>query len=140
MAGEVLAAMQNMVNNGYELFTKRCADGRHVTQDSIKQIAEGRVWDGITAKQIGLVDEFGGIREALAWVAKKANMGDDYKTQNYPALEDPFQSMLDKYMVSRYEARLQGEMGLLYDWHKQLQRILGRDHVLCLMPIEEIQF
>ena len=135
-----LAAMQNMVNNGYELFTKRCADGRHVTQDSIKQIAEGRVWDGITAKQIGLVDEFGGIREALAWVAKKANMGDDYKTQNYPALEDPFQSMLDKYMVSRYEARLQGEMGLLYDWHKQLQRILGRDHVLCLMPIEEIQF
>ena len=135
-----LAAMQNMVNQGYELFTKRCADGRHVTQDSIKQIAEGRVWDGITAKQIGLVDEFGGIREALAWVAKKANMGDDYKTQNYPALEDPFQSMLDKYMVSRYEARLQGEMGLLYDWHKQLQRILGRDHVLCLMPIEEIQF
>ena len=48
-------------------------------------------------------------------------------------------SLLDKYMVTRYESRLQGEMGLLYDWHKQLQRILGRDHVLCLMPEGEIR-
>ena len=135
-----LAALQNMINEGYELFTKRCADGRHVTQDSIKQIAEGRVWDGITAKQIGLVDEFGGISEAVAWVANKANLGKEPKTQNYPALEDPFMSLLDKYMVSRYESRLQGEMGMLYDWHKQLQRILGRDKVLCLMPECEIVF
>ncbi len=134
------AALQNMINEGYELFTKRCADGRHVTQDSIKQIAEGRVWDGITAKQIGLVDEFGGIAEAVAWVANKAKLGKDPKTQNYPALEDPFMSLLDKYMVARYESRLQGEMGLLYDWHKQLQRILGRDRVLCLMPEEKIYF
>ena len=134
-----LAALQNMINEGYELFTTRCANGRHVTQDSIKQIAEGRVWDGITAKQIGLVDEFGGIREAVSWVAKKANLGDDYKTQNYPAIEDPFMSFLDKYMVTRYESRLQGEMGVLYDWHKQLMRILGRDQILCLMPIEEIK-
>ena len=135
-----LAALQNMINHGYDLFTKRCADGRHVTQDSIKKIAEGRVWDGLTAKQIGLVDEFGGVREAVAWVAKKAKLGDDYKTQNYPALEDQFMSMLDKYMVGRYESQLQHEMGVLYDWHKQLQSILGRDHILCLMPIEEIRF
>ena len=134
------AALQNMINEGYDLFTKRCADGRHVTQDSIKQIAEGRVWDGVTAKQIGLVDEFGGISEAVAWVANKAKLGKEPKTQNYPALEDPFMSLLDKYMVARYESRLQGEMGLLYDWHKQLQRILGRDHVLCLMPEGEIVF
>ena len=48
-------------------------------------------------------------------------------------------SMLDKYMVGRYEAHLQGEMGVLYDWHKQLQAILGRDHILCLMPDEKIR-
>ncbi|MBR5725772.1 MAG: signal peptide peptidase SppA [Muribaculaceae bacterium] len=134
------AALQNMINEGYELFTKRCADGRHVTQDSIKQIAEGRVWDGVTAKQIGLVDEFGGLEDAVAWVAKQAKLGDDYKTQNYPAIEDPFLAMLEKYGAKRYEARLQGEMGVLYDWHKQLQRILGRDQILCLMPEGEIDF
>jgi len=134
------AAIQNMINRGYELFTQRCADGRHVSQDSIKQIAEGRVWDGITAKKIGLVDEFGGIREAVAFVAKKAGLDERCKTQNYPAIEDPFLTMLDKYMVTRYESQLKDEMGMLYEWHTQLQRILGRDQILCLMPVEEIRF
>ena len=135
-----LAALQNMVNRGYDLFTKRCADGRHVTQDSIKMIAEGRVWDAITAKQIGLVDEFGGIKEAVEWVAKKLNMGDDYKTQNYPEIKDPFMAMLEKYMSMNYEARMEREMGPLYEWHKQLQLILRRSHILCLMPEAEVYF
>ena len=133
------AAMQNMVNQGYDLFTKRCANGRHMSQDSIKQIAEGRVWDGITAKKIGLVDEFGGLADAVAWVAKKCGLDEDCQTQNYPAIEDKIASLLDKYMVSRYESRLKGEMGMLYDWHIQLQRIMGRDQILCLMPEFEIQ-
>ena len=135
-----LAAMQNMVNEGYELFTKRCADGRHVSQDSIKKIAEGRVWDGITAKQIGLVDEFGGIAEAVKWVAQKAKLGDDYSTQNYPEMKDPFQAMLEKYTQTRYESRMREEMGPLYEWHQQLMQILGRDRILCLMPEGKIQF
>ena len=133
-----LAAMQNMVNEGYELFTKRCAAGRHVTQDSIKQIAEGRVWDAVTAKQIGLVDEFGGIAEAVKWVANKAKLGDDYSTQNYPEIKDKFEAMLEKYTKTRYEARMREEMGQFYEWHQQLMRILGRDRVLCLMPDEVI--
>ena len=135
-----LAAMQNMVNEGYELFTKRCADGRHVSQDSIKKISEGRVWDGITAKQIGLVDEFGGIAEAVKWVAQKAKLGDDYSTQNYPEMKDPFQAMLEKYTQTRYESRMREEMGPLYEWHQQLMQILGRDRILCLMPEGKIQF
>ena len=135
-----LAAMQNMVNEGYELFTKRCADGRHVTQDSIKSIAEGRVWDAITAKQIGLVDEFGGIAEAVKWVANKAKLGDDYSIQNYPEMKDKFEAMLEKYTKGRYESRMREELGPLYEWHQQLMRILGRDRILCLMPEGEIQF
>ncbi len=135
-----MAAMQKMVNEGYELFTKRCADGRHVSQDSIKKIAEGRVWDAVTAKQIGLVDEFGGIEEATAWVAKKLNLGDDYKTQSYPSVKDKFESLMEKYMKTNYEARMKEEFGPLYDWHKELQRILRRDYILCLMPVSEIQY
>ena len=76
----------------------------------------------------------------MAWVAKKLNLGDDYKTQNYPEVKDKFQTLLEKYMVVKYESRLQGEMGIMYEWHKQLQRILGRDQVLCLMPESEIRF
>ncbi|MBO4871385.1 MAG: signal peptide peptidase SppA [Muribaculaceae bacterium] len=133
-----LAAMQNMVNSGYDLFTKRCADGRHVTQDSIKQIAEGRVWDGISAMQHGLVDEFGGINDAVKWVAKKAGLKEGkYRRQNYPAVEMDWRKLLNSYMANQYEMKLKGEMGILYEYHKELLRILGRSHILCLMdPIE----
>lgn len=127
-------ALQRMINNGYDLFTKRCAQGRHVTQDSIKQIAEGRVWDGITAQKIGLVDEMGNLQAAIDWVAKKANMKKDFKTQNYPALSTSWRSMFSQMMAAQYELKLQGEMGMLYQLHKQLQKIGNRDHILCLMP------
>ena len=58
-------AMQRKINNGYELFTKRCAEGRGMQIDSLKAIAEGRVWDGTTALKIGLVDELGGMNSPL---------------------------------------------------------------------------
>lgn len=129
-----LAAMQNMVNRGYELFTKRCADGRHVTQDSIKHIAEGRVWDGVSALQRGLVDEIGSLDAAVKWVATKAGLKEGkYKSQNYPALEPSWRDMLSQYMTMQYESKLQGEMGVLYEYHKQLMQILNRDHILCLL-------
>jgi hypothetical protein len=60
--------------------------------------------------------------------------------ENYPEIKDPFMAMLEKYMSTSYEARLEREMGPLYEWHKQLQRILGRDRILCLMPESEIQY
>ena len=127
-------AMQLMVNRGYDLFTKRCAQGRHVTQDSIKHIAEGRVWDGMTALKIGLVDELGSLESAIKWVAQKANMKKDYKTQNYPAPSTDWRAMLNQMMAQQYELKLQGQMGMLYNWHKELQRMSKRDHILCLMP------
>jgi len=133
------SAIQNMINNGYELFTQRCADGRGVSQDSIKAIAEGRVWDGITAVKIGLVDEWGGLDDAVAWVSKQVDLGDNCKTQNYPALTDQWATMLEGYMMGRCEARLQREMGILYDWHQQLQRVVNRAHVQCLMEPVEIK-
>ena len=135
-----LAALQRMVNNGYELFTKRCADGRHVSQDSIKKIAEGRVWDGVTAKQIGLVDEFGGLEKAVKWVADKAGMKPDkYKTQNYPALEPDWRAMLNAIMAQQMEARMRSELGDLYDYHHQLQIIAQRQRILCLMEPLKLQ-
>ena len=68
------AKLQAYINNGYELFTKRCADGRHISQDSIKAIGEGRVWTGMHAKQIGLVDQLGGLADAIAVAKKKAGV------------------------------------------------------------------
>ena len=61
--------MQRYIERGYDLFTRRCAEGRHMSQDSIKAIAEGRVWDGATAQQIGLVDRLGSLHTAITGMA-----------------------------------------------------------------------
>lgn len=64
--------MQNMVNKGYELFTKRCADGRKMDIEDIKKIAEGRVWTGEMAKDLKLVDELGGLDKAVDAAVSRA--------------------------------------------------------------------
>lgn len=134
------AAMQNYINRGYDLFTKRCAMGRKVSQDSIKKIAEGRVWDGITAKKIGLIDEFGGLNKAIAWVASKQGLKDGYyKVQEYPDVDMDWRRMLSHYANAQASSHMQEQMGMFYTYYEQLQGILSRQHVLCLMEPVEIK-
>ncbi|MDE5971743.1 MAG: signal peptide peptidase SppA, partial [Muribaculaceae bacterium] len=75
--------MQSYIERGYDTFTKRCAEGRHMSQDSIKMIAEGRVWDGALAQSIGLVDSIGPLHSAI--LAMAADLGiDKYSVESYP--------------------------------------------------------
>ena len=99
------ALMQNMVNNGYELFTKRCADGRHMSQDSIKQIAEGRVWTGEMAKKLNLVDELGGLDKAVA-IAKDMAQLEVYSLVDYPEKEDFLSALLNTGVEHYVQSRL----------------------------------
>lgn len=134
-------AMQRMVNRGYDTFTKRCAMGRKVSQDSIKVIGEGRVWDAITAKKIGLVDEFGGLADAVKWVANKAKLKEgDYTTASYPDMEMSIMEMMGKMYSIKQEKDLRERMGVFYTAYEKLQVILGRDRILCLMEPVEIDF
>lgn len=81
------SAMQAYVDRGYELFVKRCADGRGLSVDSIKAIAEGRVWDGRKAMEIGLVDRMGGLEIAIADIADQIGAADDYRVTEYPKIK-----------------------------------------------------
>lgn len=79
------AYLQAYINRGYELFCKRVADGRKISIGQVKQIAEGRVWTGADALRIKLVDEIGGMPEALKKAATMAKIKDeDYETIAYP--------------------------------------------------------
>lgn len=134
------AMMQTYVNRGYELFTKRCADGRDMRQDSIKAIAEGRVWDGRTALSIGLVDEFGGIDAAVCYVAAKASLkSGQYATRSYPADTDRIERLLKHYGAGAAESRLSEQMGIFYSCYASLKRIMARDQILCLMEPMEVK-
>ncbi len=71
---EVEAMLQANIENGYGRFVGLVAQSRHKTPAEIDAIAQGRVWDGGTARQIGLVDQFGGLDDALAWAAHAAHL------------------------------------------------------------------
>lgn len=141
LAESQIAALQRMVERGYDTFTGRCAQGRGISQDSIKVIGEGRVWDAVTAKQIGLVDELGGLNNAIKWVATKAKLKEgDYSVVDYPNEEMSFFEMFGSMQYMKMENDLRKRMGMFYNYYEQLQVILGRDKVLCLMEPIEIDF
>lgn len=136
-----IAALQKMVNRGYETFTKRCADGRNMSQDSIKVIGEGRVWDAVTAKEIGLVDELGGLDNAVKWVAKQAKLKEgNYAVIDYPDAEMSFMEMFGSMYSMKQNRELRERMGMFYTYYEQLETILNCDHLLCIMEPIEIVF
>lgn len=132
------AAMQRMINEGYELFTSRCATGRGMELDSLKLIAEGRVWDGITAKKIGLVDEFGNLNNAIDWVVEQAKIG-EYAIATYPESESSFMKYIRGYMKVQMNKMIASETGELYKYHDVINSVLNRDHIQCLMEPVEIK-
>ncbi len=107
MSPEMYNAMQAMVEDGYDLFTRRCAEGRGMTQEAIKAIGEGRVWDAYSAKRHGLVDEIGLLEDAINWVAQKAKL-DDYNVVNYPESSDNFWNYLKFIQSDIYQSQLYG--------------------------------
>lgn len=88
------ALIQNNINLGYNLFVKRCADGRSVSEDAIREIAEGRVWTGLRAKELGLVDELGGLDKAVEIAATKAEIT-TYRKKTYPRQPDFMEQLLE---------------------------------------------
>ncbi|BAZ42991.1 signal peptide peptidase SppA, 67K type [Calothrix sp. NIES-4101] len=81
---EELAVYQRSVNRIYNLFLNKVAQGRKLPQTKVAEIAQGRVWSGTAAKNIGLVDEIGGLDAAIAHAAGLANLGGNWKLQEFP--------------------------------------------------------
>lgn len=96
MQEEEAMAMQRSVENTYDLFTRRCAEGRNMSQDDIKKIAEGRVWIGKKAVELGLVDAVGSLEDAIAYAATVSELP-DYTTEEYPKVKSSFEKMMEKF-------------------------------------------
>ncbi len=88
--------VQHGIEAFYEIFTKRCAEGRRIEQDSIKAIAGGRVWTGSDAIKIGLVDELGNLNKAVAKAAELANIAEaNYSRVNYPVAKSTMEQLME---------------------------------------------
>lgn len=126
--------LQAYVNRGYELFTKRCADGRHLSQDSIKVIGEGRVWTGAHAKKIGLVDQLGSLEDAIAVAKKKAKV-DEYTVLTYPAQQGMFESLMDEASGNSYaDRKMKAAFGEYYNMFSNMRAISQQSGAQASLP------
>ena len=112
-----------MVERGYDLFTSRCAAGRHVEQDYIKSIGEGRVWLGDKGKEIGIVDEMGNIDDAIAKAVALAGL-ENYRLTYYPEKADPYEELLKMLDNTTEEERLMLKM----------REFCSKPRIMALMP------
>ena len=126
--------LQSYINRGYELFTSRCAQGRKVSQDSIKVIGEGRVWTGVHAQKIGLVDELGGLDKAIA-KAKALSKTEEYTLLSYPGQKGFFDNLFNSMSSDTYaDNKLQEVMGEYYSLFQTLRHLNPKGNVQAEIP------
>jgi protease-4 len=92
---EELAVLQRMVDWIYSEFIGKVAEGRGLDRAKVEEIAQGRVWSGLEAQKLGLVDELGGLDDAIAFAAEKAGLGANYRLQEYPRQKELMEAIQD---------------------------------------------
>ena len=123
--------MQKDVDEIYETFLQRVADGRGMTRDQVHEIAQGRVWTGQKAVDLGLVDAIGGLDKALASAASLAGL-EKYRTMDYPRVKDPMQQFIDTFMENEDDVQarvisreLGSEYAPFYEYYRDMKSARG---------------
>ncbi|MCL1850726.1 MAG: signal peptide peptidase SppA [Bacteroidetes bacterium] len=124
------------VEEVYEIFTQRVADGRNLPIDAVYKIAEGRVWSGTEAIKIGLVDQLGTIEDAVAKAAELAELS-NYGIICYPKQQDFFTRLFSKLDdETKIEQALQQQLGDLYFTYKGIKTITDSKGIQARIPFE----
>ena len=128
--------MQSMIERGYDLFLTRCAEGRGMSKDSLALYAEGRGWTGNQAKEIGLVDELGGIEKAIEIAAEMANLGKSYVVFEYPKLRSRFDELFNPKKEELAARTMKEYLGESYEMFMLLKDIKEQDYIQARMPYD----
>lgn len=129
-----LKMMQKHVTNTYDDFITLVSTERGLSKTFVDSIAQGRVWSGADAIEIGLVDELGGIEKAVAYAAEKANI-QTYSIKEYPKQEDIFESLI-KTETQEYYTKfiIKNNLGETYQYFEAIERLNKIEGVQALMP------
>lgn len=128
--------IQSSVEDGYETFISRVAEGRGMHPDSVRKIASGRVWTGSQAKARGLVDVLGGLDTAIGIAAAKIKAGDDYRVVYYPEKKPWFEELMVTFSDQVQVRILQTQLGDQYPLYQKIQRLKNYQGVQVRMPQE----
>ncbi|HAN19905.1 MAG: signal peptide peptidase SppA [Bacteroidetes bacterium GWC2_33_15] len=117
----------------YETFVSHVADGRKMTKEKVDEIGQGRVWSGANAKEIGLIDEFGGLDKAIEIAAKAANL-EKYRIVELPKLKEPLEQILEDLQGNVKTSILKNELGEEYTYYENLQEIKSMQGIQARIP------
>lgn len=140
MTDEMKGVMQQYVDRGYEDFVGRVAKGRKMSVPAVKRIAEGRVWDAVSAKRIGLVDSIGSLNDAIEWVASKAKILDKYNVAAYPEYKPSFWDMLPSNLSSMTAMRQMLEPKPEEMMIMKMRELLRRERIQARMADIKVEF
>jgi len=121
------------IENTYDMFLNRVSEGRNLEKTFVDEIAQGRIWSGISAKEIGLVDEIGGLQTAIAIAAEKSNL-EAYRTIEYPKFEDPLERILKSLsgdIIARHKMK---SLGIYYNYFQEISEWAGTKGIQARLP------
>ena len=135
-SAEEITTMQNYVNRGYNLFRKRVAEGRKMSTEQVEKIAQGRVWLGTDAKNIKLIDGFGGLSDAIDKAAELAHHS-SYQAVEYPALAGWMEQLMDMAGGNKgtyLDEQLRLALGDLYQPFIMIRNMKEKEPIQAALP------
>ena len=128
--------IQSSVEDGYETFISRVAEGRGMHPDSVRKVASGRVWTGTQAKARGLVDVLGGLDTAIGIAAAKIKAGEDYRVVYFPEKKPWFEELMVSFSDQVQVRILQTQLGEQYPLYQKIHKLKNYQGVQVRMPQE----
>jgi protease IV len=129
--------LQQSIEDGYDLFITHVANGRKMTKEQVDEIAEGRVWSGENAMEIGLIDQFGGLQDAIVLAAEIAGI-ENYRTVALPSQPDPFEQLFKSGTENIRSRFLRNELGESYRYYEYLNKLSRMNGIYARMPYDLI--
>ena len=127
--------LQNFIERGYDTFVERVTAGRNLPIEGFENIGEGRVWSAENAKEIGLVDLYGGVTDAVKVAAEMAGI-EDYRVKELPELMDPFEEFIKELSGNARMWMFEKELGDYAHIYHQLNQIKDTRGVLARIPYD----
>lgn len=126
-------ALQKMIDETYTTFVNHVSDGRGLQWNDVDKIAEGRVWSGKNALELGLVDTLGGLSTAIEIAASRARL-DHYRIVELPKLEEPFAQLVRELSGDIRERFLRQELSGHYQQYRMIKQVLQSDRIQARLP------
>lgn len=134
---EERSAIQEMVESVYDDFISKVAEGRGMSKADVDSIGQGRIWSGLNAIEIGLVDELGGLEDAIKAAADLAEIS-SYKLKEYPKQKEPIEIIMEDLAVQAKIAIIGDELNQTYSYFKVFEESTKRQGIMTRLPFDLI--